>query len=395
MQNPYGAVPEALQQTRLSLRDIMADMLATKKMEADLSLAKTKAETETALVGANIERDRLQNLKDIATITETSRHHGAIEKNAADTLSAHKEHNLWQRETVFPEEMRLKREDLASEDRSRRASAAASYASAAHSRAATAASAEERRRMNMVVSAGDFASGFGARHILPMFGIDENETRPAWQWQNMGKTIQSFMTQHPSAAILSAGYQMKSELESLASQYSTPGLDAKSKQALKEQIGTRLNQLSLLDQTIMSNKEPDPTKIAEAARRTWADNPQLQAQYGKYDEFLSDFNKDLQQARSHFKNDMLSIKFGLATKEIDPNYVETMRAAKQVIDSTAPGRLSEQIAQGTNRRLSEGDLAGAYKYQTNWAKYLQSQKSTGTAVPSPGNGDAARIWGIF
>jgi hypothetical protein len=64
--NPYGAVPEALKEARLSLSDIMKDFLMTKKMEQDLSLAQAKAATETALVGAGMERDRLVNLRDMA-----------------------------------------------------------------------------------------------------------------------------------------------------------------------------------------------------------------------------------------------------------------------------------------------------------------------------------------
>jgi len=58
----------------------------------------------------------------------------------------------------------------------------------------------------------------------------------------------------------------------------------------------------------------------------------------------------------------------------------TMQTAKQAIDSLASKSLSGQIATGTKQRLQSGDLAGAYKYQTDWANYL---KSTGGKTQKP------------
>jgi len=74
MENPYGAVPEALDKSRITLRDIMTDMLMSKKMENELSLARAKADTDTALVNADIEKNKLTNLRDMAALDENKRH---------------------------------------------------------------------------------------------------------------------------------------------------------------------------------------------------------------------------------------------------------------------------------------------------------------------------------
>lgn len=380
MQNPYGAVPEALKETRLSLRDIMADMLATKKMEMDLSLAKTKAETDTALVSANLERDRLSNLKDIAQMNEASRHHQAVEQNAADTLSLHKSGQEWEQNTKFPQELQLRRDDLDAQNQVRRSQIR-------ESNARLAAIADERRRQNEVVSAGDFAGRFGAGHMLPLLGVNPDEKRPAWQWNQMAQTLQGFMQQHPAAAILSSGHRIKSEIENLSAQYNTPGLAPQAKENLKAQIGKKIYQLNFVDEMIMQTKEPDTTKVAETARKAWAENPQLQTQFGdKYDDFLTAFSNDLKATRSHFKKDLTSMKFSLATRDIDPDYLTTMQTAKQTIDTLADSKQATLIANGTKRRLEEGDLAGAYKYQTDWARHLQITKSS----PHPGRKSSDR-----
>ena len=54
-----------------------------------------------------------------------------------------------------------------------------------------------------------------------------------------------------------------------------------------------------------------------------------------------------------------------------------MQSSKQTIDALADKKLSTQIATGTKQRLEKGDLAGAYKYTTDWATYLLSTQKGG------------------
>ncbi|HAJ26095.1 MAG TPA: hypothetical protein DCG53_02420 [Syntrophus sp. (in: bacteria)] len=375
IQNPYGAVPEALTQTRLSLRDIMADMLLTKKMEQDLSLAKSKAETETAIVGANIERDRLVNTKDMASLEETTRAHRANEQNAADTLSLHQQGQDFIQNVQFPSEMALKEKNLESEIPVRQAHAASL-------RAAATATMNEEKRKNEIVSAKDFASRMGAGHMLPVLGIDPNDKRPAYQWEALGQSFKSMMTQHPAIGIVSQGYRLKSEMADLSSQYNTPGLAPEAKAALKTQIGQRLNQLQTIDEMIMQIKEPDSTKIAESARKVWAENPQFQTQFKNYEDFHTNYAAEVKKTRSIFHDDMKAMKFNLATRDIDPDYVGTMKTARETIQKLADKKLATQIDIGRKARLEKGDLAGAYKYQTDWANYLLAKKG-GNSSPTP------------
>jgi len=74
--NPYGAVPAALKETRMALRDIMADYLATKTQEANLTLAQKKAETDTALIAANLQRDKLAGERDLARMAQDAQRFG-------------------------------------------------------------------------------------------------------------------------------------------------------------------------------------------------------------------------------------------------------------------------------------------------------------------------------
>jgi hypothetical protein len=69
--NPYGAVPAALRETRLTLRYLMGDFLENKIAEGRLNLEIKKAETETAMVGAGIEKDRLTDLRELAKMRQT------------------------------------------------------------------------------------------------------------------------------------------------------------------------------------------------------------------------------------------------------------------------------------------------------------------------------------
>lgn len=64
--NPYGAVPDALRETRLTLRDIMSDYLNTKVEENKLKLGEARLGVEKAAVETQMKQHELANLRDIA-----------------------------------------------------------------------------------------------------------------------------------------------------------------------------------------------------------------------------------------------------------------------------------------------------------------------------------------
>lgn len=362
-QNPYGAVPEALTQTRLSLRDIMTDMLMTKKMEQDLSLAKSKAETETAIVAANTERDKLSNAKDMAVMGETSRRNMATEQNASDTLALHQQGQDFVQNVQFPAQMSLQERNLESEIPVRKAHAASL-------RATTAAAMNEEKRKNEVVSAKDFADRMGAGHWLPMLGIDPNDKRPAYQWGEFKDKVKALETSHPAMALTGYGYHLKSDLENLVSQYHTPGLDTDVKAAQKVQIGKKFNELQALNKMILEIKEPDATKVVSEARKHWSDNPQTQEKYKNFDEFLPDYNASVKKMRSVFIGDLK----GIAKEVIDPNYDVVMKSAMNTIKTSTGKTQAAGIEEGAKQLMKKDDLAGAYKYLTDWAKHLQTKR---------------------
>ena len=305
IQNPYGAVSDALKETRLSLRDIMSDFLTSKKMEQDLHLAKARAETDKAIVEAGIERDRLANTKDMAHLEESSRHNTAVEQNAADTLDLHRS-GQEQQNTQFLQNLALQEKNLESENAVRQANAKLALTHAGHI-------ANEEKRKMQPVTAQDFADRMGAGYMLPLMGINPTDTRPAYQWEQLATTIKGVMDKNPALSFISRGHGIKSELENLSAQYATPGLDPEAKTALKTQIGKKLSLLQTLDEMIMQVKEPDAARISESARKVWSDNPQLQTQYRNYDEFLPAYSSEVQKTRSHFHNNLKAIKINMAT----------------------------------------------------------------------------------
>jgi len=104
MINPYGAVPEALRETRLTLRDIMADLLSTKVQESKHKLALAELDAEKKVMELQGEKMRLGAEIDLATVAsekdwreekmgleterlaETERHHIAMEETDAEKL---------------------------------------------------------------------------------------------------------------------------------------------------------------------------------------------------------------------------------------------------------------------------------------------------------------------
>lgn len=94
LSNPYGAVPEALKETRLSLHDLMSDYLATKTQEAKLKLDEAKARTENIAAGVEGRRLELTNLKDIATRQASAEEFEQTHKLAEKTAGIQEQYGL-------------------------------------------------------------------------------------------------------------------------------------------------------------------------------------------------------------------------------------------------------------------------------------------------------------
>ena len=362
MENPYGAVTDALKDTRLTLRDIATGILATKKQEADLSLAKSRAETETAMVNAGVTRDQLSNQLHMAGLAENVRSNMAREAN--DTT----------RVGIAQQEADTHKKTSESTVRLHNAEAGKI--------------AQEIAAENEVVSAKDFATRMGAGHIVDMLGIDPGMKLPARKWAGLGQNIRGLMAASPAMQFTAQGFKLKSNLEDLTKKYNQPGIDAAIKTKIKKDMESNYDALQRLDTFIMGVKEPDATKIAESARKLWTESPELANQYKNYESFADDYATKLKATRSAFHADLDNIKTRIATMDIDPNYVGTMQNSVQVINSLADKKLAASIDLGLKNRMSRNDLKGAYDYVTGWARNLQA-KSKGILTPktNPGTTD--------
>ncbi len=312
MNNPYGAVPEALKETRLTLRDVMSDFLQNKVLEGRMTLEKTRAETETALVNAGIEKDRLANLRDMAHLKltrdlhdeEATRQAGQFQltyglQDAAQkfqNLQADRSYNLQEKGQALQEKTQTEANVIAGR-----------HATVAES--AEARQAREEARKNETKTAAEWVQAAGmSPGLLEFLGVSANMQIKRVDAENLYHTLSATFKSNPSLGLTAHGYGLKADLTAMQTQLKDPKLDPAKKTALKTAYDAKLRQFENLDQLIMAEKTPDQAKIVQAARQTYADSPQLQTEHPNFDQFLKDFQKDVSQARSVFHEDIKKLK---------------------------------------------------------------------------------------
>jgi hypothetical protein len=294
--NPYGAVPEALKETRLSLRDIMGDFLQNKVLEGRINLEKSKAETETALVGAGIERERLTNLRDLSRMRMTQEMH---------------DEDALRQEGQFGRNLAL--QTKGQEDTSRIAGAQLKV-SQGHldvSRTAEQRAGREEARKNEVRSAGDWVEAAGmSKGLLDFLGVDPNTKMKRADAENVYTTLQSTMKSNPSLAFMAHGYSLKADLQGLQAQLAAPGITPEQAAPLRAQYDKKMRLFQNLDQLIMAEKTPDQAKIVAEARKSYTENPQLAEKYPTFEKFLDTFTANVTKARSVFQDDIKKLRTG-------------------------------------------------------------------------------------
>lgn len=358
MQNPYGAVPEAIKDMRVSLRDIMADVLATKKMEGDLSLARAKAETDTALINAENERHKLANEKDIARMQQQdTQFNRQLDQSASQ---------FQQTQTLAEAAQRFSQGPAFDETRR------VNTAHVRHLNAQTAELGRKAREDAEVVTAQQYATERGAVHLLPMFGIDPNQKMTRKQFEGFGSQIDAMVRSNPMIMVIANGKKLQMDLDNLSGQYKTPGLDAATKEKIGGDIKAKREQLEKLDYFIMASKDPDPVKVAAEAHKTWTDNPDLATQYKNYDEYHQAFADSIRTARGRFHEGINNIKFFEATKDISPTYLEDVQSAQALVAAMPDQAKAQQISAHGKKLLSQGKYKEAHEYMTQWGKYLQN-----------------------
>ncbi|MCX5819736.1 MAG: hypothetical protein NT047_07480 [Deltaproteobacteria bacterium] len=381
--NPYGAVPEALKETRLTLRDIMAAHMENKLAEGRLNLEKTKAETETALIAANIKRDELANLRDTAHLNQQAEQFR--EGQAQQDVQFNKNLTFHDAAQKLAEKGQTEQHEIATGQ--------LGVAKSAEDRAA-----REEKRKNEERTIGDWMNAAGIHPGLGEFlGVDPNKKIKRADAENFYATIHAAFKSSPAMSLMANGYSLKNELIGMQDKLRTPGLDPAQAAELKKKYDRGLSTFEDLDRLIMAEKVPDQAKIAQAARQSYTDNPELHTKYPDFEKYLTAFQKDVTSARGVFQDDIGKLKGDSALKEItgekikvDPDYDQTMSSFSKLISANAKPDMVAAIKAGRIQREAKGDFKGAYDYLNGYAKKLTGGNKLAPSPAAENPSEAAR-----
>lgn len=370
MYNPYGAVPEAIKDARVSLRDITADLLATKKMEGELTLAKTKAETEASLAAAASERYKLENEKDISRMNMQSdqfnRQLDQSGRQFQDNFSLAKSAQAFQQGPKFEQEKRLTDAQIA-----------ASRAQTAHSAAQT----RQLQRSEQQITPRAYLQELGAPDgLFALFpNIQPDKSYQRWQLEDFKNQFVDFNKRNPAVALLSNMAAVQQQIPALVQQF-----HAEQDPAKKKVLGDRVRQLyeaqDVGQRLVLAANEPSAVEITRAAEKLGED-PQ-------------EFAKKVNEVRSAIQPNLRQWRMDAATFEISPTYGSDVTQYAKIIETKMPAgpQKTQLIAahKALQDKVAAGDPAAAkqlYDNMKGWAQHLTSGTPTGKQAgtkPAPG-----------
>lgn len=339
-QNPYGAVPRALENSRLALRDIMSDYLATKTMDANMNLMMKKAETENAMVGANLERARMGQELDLAKMAQG-------QQNWQQTFDQHKEESQANRQ--------FKERELGLQEKR--------DARAAHAQKMALSDLTPGKAIDIMGQAYPNIPAAQRGRILTAAGFDPNAvTTPQAlkQYQGMLLPVQRTLMQE----------DFKSTMDK-ASQATDP----KVKTQLLDQANQIAMQAKSIDQFL--TKEVTPESAAKIFKQLEsAGSIPAGTNFNEFYEGLNTIKKQSTEAMA-----MLSQAQNARAKHAaDPNYDKKFIAYTNQIRMLDDPAHVEQIKKGLEQRAD--DPAAALEYAQGWARHLSSKKTKQTAAKS-------------
>jgi len=322
MENPYGAVPEALDKSRITLRDIMTDMLMSKKMENELSLARAKADTDTALVNADIEKNKLTNLRDMAALDENKRHAMTMEGQGQQQIDF----------TQGPQFNETKRVNTA-HIKSLNASAALSGAHAGLFGEQLKALRQENELQNKTMTSQEYAAFNGFPGAQRLFGMKGNETMTYRQWESgFGQRLREMTKTYPSIQLDMSATAMQDALDSTIKQYhQTPATDTAGRKVLESKITDQYSTLEMMNK-IMTNGKTNPAEIAKIGMAAWNTDAMAQTKYnGDMEAYLKDFANSVKQTQATYSDDLNKRKFYIKTgMTLDDAQNQCQRRSKNV-----------------------------------------------------------------
>jgi len=345
IQNPYGAVTDVLKESRLSLRDIMADYMMGKKMEQDLTLAKAKADTETAMIGANMERDRLVNLRDLSQMAQRQ---AEFEANQAQQYQIHGE-NLTQRKDEADVHAELGRAGL--DLQKKRLSI----------EAATAAHVLERKPISAWMTQAGIDPRVG--ELMGFKNLNQTITRDDARY--LVDNLKGFVPHMESSLAASDMRAIEAAL---------PAAKPEDLPALQGRYETAARRLAINNQRIKGISDHDKMNMAVKMQSEGKSAEEVAS-------FISDLEHNMQQTKS--AGEMLGGNIGSfhdlrAKIAIDPLYNKRIEEASNAIRQAAPAKLYEEIKNGVKSRIARKDFQGVYDYlRENEAKFGAPQGGMG------------------
>lgn len=303
--NPYGAVPDALKETRLTLRDLMADHLANKVAEGRLNLAKISAETETAMVGANLKKEEMVNLRDMARLTQQA---NQFQEGQAT------------RAGEFATTTGLAREGLNLQTKTQEDADAIEKRRVGVAESAEQRAAREETRKNEVKTAAEWVQAAGiAPGLLDFLGVDPTKPVKRQDAEHLYTTMQATFKSNPALGFMAHGYALKRDLLDLQDQLKTPNLAPEKAAALQNVYNAKFRNFEILDKLIQAEKTPNQAEIIKQAREAYTNVPGLTTEFPTFGKFLDSFSKDVATARSIFQDDIKKLKGGLPDKDAPTN----------------------------------------------------------------------------
>ncbi len=329
--NPYGAVPAALEATRLSLRDIMSDYLRTKVEEGNLRLAEARMNMEQQGQANSLVLAKMQQENEGTRMRlDAARSDQAALADAARLGLQSRE--MTQRGEQFEKSHALDVRKFEADERHRRVTEAAARAQV-----------PQRMRLGDMFQDKDT----GARFLKTM-GLNPDITVTSNQ-------VMDFAQNHHGLWMTFEGMKAKSDLDHYREQLANQNLTAPQRSAVLAKYRETLDFAQTAQALTSAGSEK---KLRELAIREHAKNPEgpsveeLMKEYGNYNSLAQlDLHKLRQQYDLHAAGGTDEAK---ARKLISDNLIALKRQPPATINA-------DQAASLVMAKLDAGDLAGAYR----------------------------------
>ncbi len=253
--NPYGAVPEALKETRMTLRDIMQDYLANKVAESNLEIAKAKADVERASVEADIQKASMMNTLSLARLAQEA---NQFQQN----------YGLHERQVKLEEQ--TKPQQIWAQQEQARASMKTAEARAQE----VGLIAAEQARKNQIVTLGQLGN---ERNIPKVYftanGIDPNTRLRRADGEETMKLIGQKFAQDPALMTKFHQYSIRDKILELQEKMVDPTIPPDQKTIMNQQYNKLKEQFQSLE--VLSNelKKGDNSALIPHIVKYVQDNP--------------------------------------------------------------------------------------------------------------------------